>query len=224
MHPVETPEPLRPAAPAPVPPPAPPPAVVLPPPPPAVDPRPTRMQLQLLGGMFGLGALLALVGGVGSFPYDIHVELGGMFLATYATLVALSWLPPSVFTRRIDKVLDRWVRNSTTGYYGVMALAAFLSLEIGAFVDGVLAFEFDLRAIILHRLMRFSVDSMINLGFAFGWPSLVTKNGQAMGAAVLVAVTWSLFHASARVLPHATFRKPKEKKEKKKKKKRARGD
>ena len=219
MHRTDTPEPLQPA-PSPLPPaapPSPPPAVVLPPAPPALDPRPTEVQVQLLGGMFGLGTLLALVGGLGTFPFDIHVELGGMFLATYATLAALSWLPPSVFTRRIDKVLDRWVRNSTTGYYGVMALGAFVSLEIGTFVETLLALDFDLKSFVMHRLMRFSVDSMKNLGFAFGWPSLVLKNGQFMGAAVLVGATWAVFNATARVLPHATFRKRKEKKEKKKK-------
>ena len=221
MHRTDTPEPLRPAPlPDSVAPPAPPPAIVSPPPPPAIDPRPTELQLKVLAGMFGTGAVLALIGGLATFRFDTHVVLGGMFLATYASLVALSWLPPSVFSRRIDKVLDRWVRNSATGYYGVMALGAFISLEIGSFVDMLLALDFDLKSMILQRLTRFSVESMKNLGFGFGWPSLVFKNGGAPGAAVLVGVTWAIFRATARVLPHATFQQRKAKKEKKKKKKR----
>lgn len=212
MQTVETPEPLRPAPPAdaPLPP-------SVPPPPPAFDPLPTRMQLQVLGTMFGTGALLALVGAVADFRYDIHVELGGLFLGTYASLVALSWLPHSVFTRRIDKLLDRWVRNSATGYYGVMALAAFVSLETRNVIDSLLGLEFDVKQMLLHRLMGFSIESMKNLGLAFGWPALVLKNGQSAAALALVAATWSIFHATARVLPHATFRKRKQKKEKKKK-------
>jgi hypothetical protein len=182
-----------------------------------MDPRPTRLQLQVLGTMFGTGASLAAIGAFGTFRHDIHVELGGLFCATYATLVALSWLPPSVLTRRVDKLLDRWVRNSATGYYGVMALAAFVSLEARNVVDNLLGFEFDVQRMLMQRLMGFSIESMKNLGLAFGWPALVLKNGQSVAALVTVAATWSLFHATARVVPHATFRKRKEKKEKKKK-------
>ena len=179
----------------------------LPPPPPAMSPRPTAFQLQLLVGLFAAGSLLAIVGGFGAFRYHMHVELAGMFFATYAAMVALSWLPPSVLTRRVDKLLDRWVRNSATGYYGVMALGAFIALEIPNFVDNLLNFELDVKRMIMERVMRFSAQSLENFIKAMAWPGLVLPRGEFVGAAALVGATWGVFKATSRVLPHATFRK-----------------
>jgi hypothetical protein len=178
-----------------------------PPPPPSVAPQPSAFQLQLLGGLFALGALLALVGGRGAFRYHLHVELGGMFFAAYSALVALSWLRPGVLTRRVDKLLDRWVRNSATGYYGVMALGVSFSLEIANFFDNLLHFELDVQRMILERVMRFSVQSLENFIKAMAWPGLVLSSGQLVGAAVLVGATWGVFRVTAKVLPQAAFRK-----------------
>jgi hypothetical protein len=190
----------------------------LPPPPPPMSPQPTALQLRLLGGLFAVGSVLALVGGLGDFRYHLHVELAGMFFATYSAMVALSWLPPSVLTRRVDKLLDRWVRNSATGYYGVMALGAFVALEIPNAIDNLLNFDLDVQRMIMERVMRFSAQSLENFIKAMAWPGLVLPRGEFVGAAVLVGATWGAFKAGARVLPHATFQK--RDKEKKKKKKR----
>lgn len=174
------------------------------------------MQLQLLGGLFAVGVLLAIVGAIGDFRYHVHVELGGLFFAVYSTLVALSWLPPSVLTRRLDKVLDRWVRSSGAGYYGVMALGVFVSLEIGNFIESFLEFDLDVKRMVMERVMRFSMQSLKNFISAMAWPGLVLPNGQFVGAAVLVGATWGVFKATARILPHATFAKrPKPPKKKK---------
>lgn len=190
----------------------------LPPPPPMQSPRPTRVQLQLLVGLFVVGVALALVGALGDFRYHVHVELGGMFLATYSTMVALSWLPPSVLSRRADKLLDRWVRSSGAGYYGVMALGVFVSLEIGNFFENFLHFELDVKRMILERLMRFSTQSLENFIKSMAWPGLILPRGQFTGAALLVGATWGVFKATSRVLPHATFAKREKPKKAKKKK------
>jgi hypothetical protein len=189
----------------------------LPPPPPPMSPHPTALQLRLLGGLFVIGTGLALVGGLGEFRYHLHVELAGMFFATYSTVVTLSWLPPSVLTRRVDRLLDRWVRNSA-GYYGLMALGAFIALEIPNAIDNLLSLDLDVQRMIMERVMRFSAQSLENFIKAMAWPGLVLPRGEFVGAAVLVGATWGVFKLSARVLPHATFQK--RAKEKKKKRQR----
>jgi hypothetical protein len=199
----------------------------LPPPPPPLDPLPTRAQSTMLASMFGAGALTALIGTLVDFRYAGLMQQGGAFFATYAALVAASWLPPSVLTRRVDKLLDRWVRNSATGYYGVMALAAFGVMEAESMIEGIANFDLDfsmgnLVQVIVQTVIGMSIDSIKNFGLAMGWPgtAVLSTPAGAMPGFLLVALTWGAFRIGSKVLPHASFelRKPKKAKKEKKKK------
>src|SRR5688572_11003033 len=93
---------------------------VLPPPPPALDPRPSLLQSRWLGVLFGVGLLLIFLGLALHAATGLLLQRAGFFLATYAVLIGAAWLPAGVLSRRVDALVERWVRNSSGGFYGVM--------------------------------------------------------------------------------------------------------
>lgn len=192
-----------------------------PPPPPAVDPLPTALQVKVMAGMFVSGVIAVAIGFlVGS--YGPVVQRGGVFLAVYAVLAAASWLPPSVLSRRVDATLERWVRGSATGFYGMMALATFVHLELITMIDAVASFELSTGAIkqaLIQRVIGFSQESLMNFVWGFAWPGNLFQNRAGLAPFVLVGLAWGLFRVGARVLPHASFVGGKRDSKKKKKKK-----
>jgi hypothetical protein len=196
--------------------------LVQPPPPPALDPRPTPLQYRILLTLFGAGLVAFVSGLLMSTREAMLVQRGGVFFAVYALVVAASWLPPSVLSRRIDATLDKWVRGSATGYYGMMALATFVHLEIGSLFDAVTGFEFSVAAVrdaAVQWLIGFSQESIMNLVWGFAWPgNLFQARADAMLPGILVGITLLIFRACGRLLPHANFQGPKKYKKKKKKK------
>ena len=186
---------------------------VLPPPPPALDPRPTPRQRSVLLALFGTGAACVLAGLLLPAPFGLPVQRGGCFLATYAALIAAAWLPASVLSRRVDALIERWVRNSSGGFYGVMALSVFLQLELVALASRLAGFEFSaqfLREAALQRLIGFSQDSIMSFVWGMAWPGRLLKDHGPQTTVALVVLAWLVFRASRGVLPHATFaRRPK---------------
>lgn len=181
----------------------------LPPPPPALDPRPTARQRQVLLALFGAGAGAVVGALLLPAAYVLPVQRGGFFLATYAVLVAAAWLPArGVLSRRIDALLERWVRNSSGGFYGVMALSVFLQLELVAAARRLAGFEPSLeflRESALQRLIGFSQDSIMSFVWGMAWPGRLLKDHGPQATVALAAIAWIVFRASRGVLPHAAF-------------------
>ncbi len=176
-----------------------------PPPPPALDPLPSRVQQITLLLLLVTGLCAALAGMLLSFQYHELLQQGGFFLMTYAVLMAASWLPPSVLSRRVDRLLERWVRNSSGGYYGVMALATFAQLELASLLDSIAAFEFaipQLREFAIHTAIGFSMDAVMNFVWAMAWPGKLLPQHGLWAAAILVAATWGVFRLGREILPH----------------------
>lgn len=176
-----------------------------PPTPPRFDPRPTPLQQRLLLGLFGAGAVLALVGYLFDFGLARLLQRGGWFLLCYAFVVGTSWLPPSILSRRVDAFLDRWIKTGATGFYGVMALATYAHLELRTFVESVVEFEFGsdlVRDTLMQWVMGFSVDSLKNFVMAMAWPAtLWGKQATGLAPVILVAASWGVYEIGRRLLP-----------------------
>lgn len=180
-------------------------ARAFPPPPPALDPLPSRLQQMTLLLLLVAGLLAALAGMLLTFQHHELLQHGGFFLMTYAVVMAASWLPPSVLSRRVDRLLERWVRNSSGGYYGVMALATFVQLELASLLDSIGGFEFAIpkvREFAIQTVVGFSMDSLMNFVWAMAWPWKLMPEHGFWAAAILVAATWGVFRVGREVLPH----------------------
>jgi hypothetical protein len=111
-------------------------------------------------------------------------------------------------SRRVDRVLEKSVRNSSGGYYGVMALATFACLEFHSLFDGLVEFEFStrvLRELGLQWLMGFSVESLRNLISAMIWFGPLFSGGSSLAGLAFIAITWGVFRLCRGVLPHDAF-------------------
>jgi hypothetical protein len=185
------------------------PPLAVPPPPPALDPLPSPLQRSLLLGLLIAGLATFLVGLMIDARYGHLVERVGVFLVVYAVLVAASWLPPSVLSKRVDDALEKWVRGSATGYYGMMAFATFSHLEIRSLFESIAAFDFSMSALVeapMKWIVGVGLDSIMNFVWGFAWPgNLFQSRASAFAAGLVVAVTWGVFALGSRVLPHANF-------------------
>lgn len=178
----------------------------LPPPPPALDPRPNRTQATVLWILFGAGATLVVVGASLPLPHPLLWQRAGCFLATYAALIAAAWLPASVLSQRVDALIERWVRNSSGGFYGVMALSVFVQLEVVALAQRVAGIEVSagfLREALVQRLIGFSQDSIMSFVWGMAWPGRLIQDHGAQATGLLALGAWLVFRLSRGVLPHA---------------------
>jgi hypothetical protein len=181
---------------------------VVPPPAPALDPRPDLRQTRLLLALFGVGLALVFAGLL-PFPLALLCQRAGFFLATFAVLAAAAWLPASVLSRRIDAALDRWVRNTSGGFYGVMALAVFVQLELAGLPERLAGFDPGgaLREALVARIVGFTTDSVMAFVWGMAWPARLIKDHGSTATVLLAAACWVVFRASRPVLPHAAFEK-----------------
>lgn len=166
----------------------------------------------MLGVAAALGLLLWLLGAL-FFGMRWLPGMFGLFLITHAGVVAAGSLPDEWISRRLDAVLDRWVRDKTGGgFYGMMALSVFVGLEVEALLDsrdGLLSGWRFVEGQIIQYLIGFSVDSLKNMIFAMIWPwPLISRAGLA-GAGFLVAACWGAFALGRACLPMPSLtRKP----------------
>jgi hypothetical protein len=191
-------------------PPAPAPAPALPPPPPVLDPRPSTLQSRWLGVLFGGGVLLVLAGLALQEDAGLLLQRAGCFLATYAVLIGAAWLPSGVLSRRIDSLVERWVRNSSGGFYGVMALSVFLQLEAFALVRRIVEFEpslDELRNALIQHLIGFSQDSIMSVVWGMAWPGRLLRDHGGTATAALAVAAWLVFRLSQRIVPHVGLQK-----------------
>lgn len=182
----------------------------LPPPPPTLDPRPSRLQARWLGVLCGLGVALILVGLAWQGATGLLLQRAGFFLATYSLLISAAWLPSSVLSRRVDTLIERWVRNSSGGFYGVMALSVFLQLEAVAVVQRIADFELStgaLHKVLIQHLIGFSKDSIMSFVWGMAWPARLLRDHGGVATAVLAVAAWLVFRLSQRIVPHVGLQK-----------------
>lgn len=181
-----------------------------PPPPPPIDPRPTRLQQHLLLALFALGVALLLLGFTLSLPQAALFQHGGFFLCCYVAVVSASWLRDGVLSRRVDRFLDRWVKNGGRGFYGMMALSLYVHLELETLLESVTGFELAgdwWRDLLIESLIGFSIESLKNFVAAMAWPATVlTVRGGGLSALLLVAGCWGIYELGRRVLPQGSVR------------------
>lgn len=190
------------------PPPAP--LMATPPPPPALDPRPSALQSRVLMALFGGGVVLVLLGAALSVPRPLLLQRGGFFLATFALLVGAAWLPSSVLSSRVDALLERWVRNTSGGFYGVMALSVFVQMELAGLLDRITGFELDgsaLRNALVEHVIGFSTDTVMSFVWGMAWPARLIQDHGPGASALLAGACWLVFRGSRAVLPHGGFEK-----------------
>lgn len=164
----------------------------------------TRAHWQLLGITAGVGMALWLTGllFIGSrwLPGAF-----GLFLLTYCGVVAAGSLPDKWISRRLDAVLDRWVRDKTGGgFYGMVALSVFVGLEARALFDpddGLLSGWKFVEGQLLHYLIGFSMDSLKNMVMAMAWPWPMISRAGVLWTGIYVAACWGAFSLGRAVLP-----------------------
>lgn len=169
---------------------------------------PAHGQIALLLAYLGAGLLLLAIGALFEGSAGVVVRLIGPFLCCHAAIVAASWLPAGVLSRRLDTFLDRWVGDIGGGFYGLMALAMFVRLEVDAVYQEVTGFDFSAGAIggaVLPWVIGFSLDSLLNSIKAAIWlPYLFGQIG-LWGTAATVGMAWGLFAFGSRVFPQPAF-------------------
>lgn len=198
-----------------------------PPPAPTLDPGPDEVQRLLLVCVSVLGVAAIAAGSLLEWKEAPLLRQGGWFCVIYAAIVASSWLPEGRLSVRVDRLLDRWVRNSGSGYYGLMALAVFVPLELASTWQALTGWEWSREAIgsaVMQWITGFSMDSLRNFISAMIWPGHLVPEYGVGRAGVLFAATWGLFELGRRRLPQLRFdpaRRAPGKEEKKKRKSRS---
>lgn len=180
-----------------------------PPPPPAPEHvPPTHGQLVLLLGYLGAGMLLVLLAGVLQRGASAASWTLGLFLCCHAVIVAASWLPPQLSSRRLDSWLDRWVKDVGGGFYGLMAVSTFVGRELASLYDDIVGFDLSLGSIasaLVPWLIGFSIDSLMNSLMAIIWPVALLDHLSVTAALVVVGIAWGLFALGAKVFPQPAF-------------------
>ena len=132
----------------------------------------------------------------------------GVFLVTYALVVAAGSLPDRWISSRLDAVLDRWVRDkSGGGLYGMIALSVFFGKEVRALFgnEGIFSGAEFVRGQIIQYFIGFSVDSIKNMIEAFIWPWSMFSEFGLIQSAVFVLACWAVFTVSRRYLPQPNY-------------------
>ncbi|MCX7564331.1 hypothetical protein OS176_12455 [Xanthomonadaceae bacterium XH05] len=166
--------------------------------------RLTRTQWGILAIAAGAGAMLWLgtlvFAGSRSLPAAF-----GLFLLTYVGVVAAGSLPDEWISRRLDRVLDRWVRDeSGGGFYGMVALSVFVGLEVESLFDpeaGLFSGWDFVEGQIVQVLIGFSADSLKNMVMASIWPWPMISRVGLLSAGVFVAACWGAFMLGRAWLP-----------------------
>jgi hypothetical protein len=187
------------------------PAMAQPPPPPPIDPRPTALQQRVLVVLFALGVLLLLLGFALRLSHADLLQRAGFFLCCYVAVVSASWLRHGMISRRIDKFLDRWIKNGASGFYGMMALSIYAQLELEALLRSIAEFDPSghwLRDALLQAVTGFSMASLKNFISAMVWPATLfgQKGGSGIAPLLFLAGCWATYEFGRRVLPQQSLR------------------
>lgn len=133
----------------------------------------------------------------------------GLFLLTYAAVVAAGSLPDEWISRRLDDVLDRWVRDhSGGGFYGMVALSIFVGMELEALLDprdGLLSGWSFVEGQVVQLLIGFSVESLKNMIIAMIWPWPLIARAGLVNAAIFSFACWAVFVLARNWLPVPDF-------------------
>lgn len=168
------------------------------------DGRLLRQHRPMLAWLAGTGLALAAVGLPMRPAWGLPLLQLGLFMAVHAGVIALSLLPPSALGQRADAFLERWVKDPSAGFYGMMALATFVQLEVRMFLREVAEFELG-GGLVLQALLRwllgFSVESFVNMLWAMAWPVRLLSAASPSVVAATVALAWLVHWQVGRRLP-----------------------
>lgn len=164
----------------------------------------SRAHWRMLGVAAGIGVALWLIGflfvGTRWLPGAF-----GLFLVTHAGVVAAGSLPDEWISRRLDAVLDRWVRDkSGGGFYGMVALSVFVGLELQTLFDpkdGLLSGWRFVEGQVVQYLIGFSADSLKNMVMAMVWPWPMISRSGLVWTGGFVAACWGAFALGRAWLP-----------------------
>lgn len=171
-----------------------------------VQPPPSARQRQALVVLAAAGTITLGLGLAFSGPTAALVQLFGAFLATYALVVASSWLPSGTVSARVDRFLDSWVSDVSSGFYGLVALASFGMMEAADLLDDLAAFDLGNLAIgewLIPWLIGFSIDSVMNMIWSGLWPLRLASEQGMPATAVFAALAWGVFWLGSRLFPVA---------------------
>lgn len=169
---------------------------------------------RVLLGLAALGALLLVI----TLRDDEMRALRqlGLFLLTYAAVVAASWLPPSRLGARVDAFLDSQLKRGFTGFYGVMAIATFVSLETVGLFDDITGFELSTGQFVrmaVNWIIGFSIDSVLNLVWASIWPVRLMQGGGWLAMLIAIGLAYAVYRIGSEVFPdvHRRLNPPRKK-------------
>lgn len=199
---------------------SPPPPPILPPPPPKDRPIPpstptfegaaatpglalSQEQRLVVAVVAAIGLLLcvaAMVMGARWLP-----GIFGMFLLVYAAIIVAGSLPAHWISQRVDRVLDRWVRDKTgSGYYGMVALGVFAHAEVADMIDlqnGLFAGWDFVQGSLIEHFIGFSVDSFTHFVTAIIWPFRFAGEYGLLQTAAFAGGCWAVFQVGRSFLP-----------------------
>ena len=102
--------------------------------------------------------------------------------------------PRAVPLRIRDTYLRMW-RSRGGGFYGLGYVAAFVALEVQAYLSSWQSASDDIAGLVMQEVLqfvfRFAAQSMLNGFLALGWPIFVVAKFGGAGLAVLAVAWWS---------------------------------
>lgn len=214
----------------------PPPPPVLPPPPPSERPIPqstptfegasatpglalSEEQRLVVGVVAAIGLLLCVAAMV--MGSDWLPGVFGMFLLVYSAIIVAGSLPAHWISQRVDRVLDRWVRDKTgSGYYGMVALAVFSHAEVADIIGGVFSGWEFVKGSVVEHFIGFSADSITHFVNAIIWPFRFVGEYGLLQTGAFAGGCWAVFQVGRSFLPMPDLVKVKSPEESPKKRKR----
>lgn len=146
----------------------------------------------------------------------------GMFLLVYTGIVVAGSLPARWISRRLDDVLDRWVRDrSGSGYYGLVALAFFAHAEVRDVLDpenGLFSGWGYIGTSVAEWFIGFSLGSLQNFIESMVWPFRTFTHHGVLQTAIFGLACWAVFQVGRSFLPMPDLNKKPDDPAKKKRK------
>lgn len=173
----------------------------------------TQVQWRLLAATAAVGVVLWGTSRLLGEGWRI-VGLFGVFLGVYAAVVAAGALPHQIVAERLDRLLDRWVRDKTgKGFYGMVALTVLAWQELDSlveFVDPGAAAREMIKSQMIQRIIGFSIDTLMHTIHASIWPMWLFRELGLPTMALFMAACWAVFTYGRNHLPMPDmFKKPK---------------
>jgi len=133
----------------------------------------------------------------------------GMFVMVHAGIVSVGSLPDEWISRRLDAVLDRWVRGKRGGAcYGIVAFSMFVGSELSDLFDprdGLLSGWSFVEDQVWEHVIGFSAGSITHMISAAIWPWQMLAQSGALVTAIFAGCCWGVFSLARVWLPSPRF-------------------